>query len=68
MGVMATWPAGARTGTQTWTLLPDQQAVIVWSALKPLNNLCGVQNLFRSVEDAEIKVSDVTISMLKPRL
>ena len=56
MGVMATWPAGARTGTQTWTLLPDQQAVIVWSALKPLNNLCGVQNLFRSVEDAEIKV------------
>ena len=33
-GVIARWPAGAWTWTQTWTLQPDQWVVMVLSALK----------------------------------
>ena len=38
-GVIARWPAGARTWTQTWTLPPDQWVVVVLSAPKPQNKV-----------------------------
>ena len=50
------WPAGARTWTQTWTLPPDQWVVeVFFPAPKPQNNLCGLWILFRSVENTEIE-------------
>ena len=66
LGVIARWPAGAQTWTQTWTLLPDQRAVKVLSALKSQNKLCGVWILFRCVKKAEIEDIAETISTLIP--
>ena len=37
--VIAIWPAGARTWTQTWNLQPDQPVANVLSDLKSLNIL-----------------------------
>ena len=45
-GVIAKWQPGAQTGTQTWTLQPDQQAVKVISAPKSLNKLCSLNSIY----------------------
>ena len=66
-GEIASWPAGARTWTQTWTLSPDQLDVKILSAQKPQNKLCGVWILFRSVKNAEIEDIAGKISTLIPQ-
>ena len=64
LAVIARWPAGAWSWTQTWTLQPEQWVVEIWSALKPQNNLCGVRIIFRSDTTAEIEDSSESISTL----
>ena len=47
LGVIARWPEGARSWTQTWTLPPDQWAVKILSALNPWINCVEVLNSFK---------------------
>ena len=67
LGLIARWPAGVLTWNQTWTLQPDQQVVMVLSAQKNPNKPCGIRNLLRSVENAEMKYSSELISTLFPQ-
>ena len=68
--MIAELPAQAQTWTH-WNLISAGAWLIahwvveVLSAPKTLNKQLGVQISFRSVQDAEIEVSEVAISMLK---
>ena len=66
--VIARWPAGAWTLTQTWTLYPDQLVVKVVTAPNSKNNLCGVWILFCPLKTPKLRTAVSRYQPSSPRL